>query len=138
LDIRAGTVVINGNQVSSVNSFVSSGKITGYGGTGTVSNFFNGATTTLTAIPPSGPPSTNVLLSINLVNTNVVLSWPTTAVYYVLKSATNVAAPVAWKTVTNNVTTSNGTNQVVLNISGQQSFFCLGPGVDASTMNRKL
>src|SRR6266576_1878173 len=42
LDIGAGTVVIAGNQVSSVSGFISSGKITGYGGTGIVSNFFNG------------------------------------------------------------------------------------------------
>src|SRR6478609_65513 len=139
LDIGAGTVVINGNQVSSINNFVSGGKITGYGGTGTVSNFFNGTTTTLTAIPPV-PPVANVvsILSIKLVNTNLVLSWPTSAVYYVLKSATNLAAPIIWKTVTNSVTTSNGTKQVVLNLSGQRSFFRLGPGVDTSTMNRKL
>jgi hypothetical protein len=36
LDIRAGTVVINGNQLTSVNNYVSNGKITAYGGTGTV------------------------------------------------------------------------------------------------------
>ena len=59
------------------------------------------------------------ILSIKLVNPNLVLSWPTSAVYYVLQSATNLAAPVVWKTVTNSVTTSNGTNQVVLNLSGQ-------------------
>jgi hypothetical protein len=77
-------------------------------------------------------------LSIKLVNPNLVLSWPTPAVYYVLKSATNLAAPVVWKTVTNSVTTSNGTNQVTLNMSGQRSFFRLASGVDASTMNHKL
>jgi len=139
LDIGAGKVVINGNQVSSINNFISSGKITSYGGTGIVSNFFNGVNTTLTAIP-GVPPVTNVvnILSINLVNTNLVLSWPTSTAYYVLKSATNLSAPVVWKTVTNSVTTSNGTNQVVLNLSGQRSFFRVGSGVDASTMNRKL
>jgi hypothetical protein len=51
LDIGAGTVVINGNQATSVSNFISSGKIIGYGGTGTVSNYFNGSTTTLTATP---------------------------------------------------------------------------------------
>src|SRR5439155_20428623 len=60
LDIRAGTVVIAGNQVSSVSSFISSGRITGYSGTGTVSNFFNGINTTLIAIPGSAPPVTNL------------------------------------------------------------------------------
>ncbi|MCL4787794.1 MAG: hypothetical protein KJ070_13530 [Verrucomicrobia bacterium] len=139
LDIRAGTVVIAGNRVSSVNSFISSGKITGYGGTGIVSNFYNGASTILTATPGE-PPVTNVvnLLSIQLVNTNLVLSWPTSAIYYVLKSATNLADPIVWRTVTNSVTSSNGTNQVVVNLSSERSFFRLASGVDTSTLNRKL
>lgn len=139
LDIGAGTVVITGNQLTSVGNYISNGKITGYGGTGSVSNFFNGATTTLTAIP-GVPPVTNVIsnLAINLLNPNLLLSWPTSAVYSVLQSATNLAAPVAWKTVTNSVTTSNGTHQVILNLSGQTAFFRLGSSVDASTMNRKL
>jgi len=139
LDIGAGTVVISGNHVSSVNDFISSGKITGYGGTGVVSNYFNGVTTTLTATQ-NEPPTTNMVsvLSIQLVNTNLVLSWPTSTVFYVLKSATNLAAPIVWKTVTNSVSTSNGTNQVILNMSGQRSFFQLVSGVDASTMNHKL
>jgi len=142
MDIGAGTVVITGNQLTSVGNFINSGKITGYGGTGTVRSIFNGGanTTTLTAIPGGVPPTTNVIRipSIKLVNTNVVLAWPTSAVYYVMKSATNLTAPVVWKTVTNSVTTSNGTNQVVVNTSGQTSFFRLTSGVDASTMNRKL
>jgi hypothetical protein len=140
MDIGAGTVVITGNQVTSVGNFISSGKIIGYGGTGTVSNYFNGSTTTLTASPGSVPLTTNVINipSIRLVNSTVVISWPTSAVYYVLQSATNLAAPVVWKTVTNSVITSNGTNQVTLNLSGQRSFFRLTSGVDASTMNRKL
>ncbi|HWI58290.1 MAG TPA: glycoside hydrolase family 71/99-like protein, partial [Bacillota bacterium] len=140
LDIGAGTVMISGNRVSSVNNFISSGKITGYGGTGIVSNFYNGVTTTLTATPGSGPPTNNPvsMLSAEPVGSNLVLSWPTSTVYYVVKSATNLAAPVVWKTVTNSVTTSNGTNQVVLGMSGQTTFFRLTSGVDASTMNHKL
>jgi hypothetical protein len=140
MDIGAGTVVINGNQATSVSNFISSGKIIGYGGTGTVSNYFNGSTTTLTATPGGEPPTTNVISIpvIKLVNSNVVISWPTSAVYYVLQSAPNLGAPVVWKTVTNSVITSSGTNQVTLNLSGQQSFFRLTSGVDASTMNQKL
>ncbi len=139
LDIGAGTVVISGNRVSSVSNYISSGKITGYGGTGIVSNFYNGASTILSATLGE-PPVTNVvgLLSINLVNTNLVASWPTSAVYYVLKSATNLADPIVWRTVTNSVATSNGTNRVLLNMSDLRLFFQLASGVDASTMNRKL
>ncbi|MGH7972658.1 MAG: glycoside hydrolase family 71/99-like protein, partial [Limisphaerales bacterium] len=71
-------------------------------------------------------------------NPNLLLSWPTSAVYCVLNSATNLAAPVIWNTVTNSVTTSNGTNLLLLSMSGQTSFFRLASGVDASTMNHKL
>lgn len=141
LDIGAGTVVIAGNQITSVESYISSGKITGYGGTGMVSNYFNGTTTTLTASPASGPATNSLvgMLSVQFANPNLVLYWPTSAVAYVLKCATNLAAtPVTWRTVTNSVTTSNGTNQVVLNLSGQMSFFRLDSHVDPSTMNRKL
>jgi hypothetical protein len=142
LDIGAGTVVITGNQVSSISNFISTGKITGYGGTGTVSNYFNGGanTTTLTATPGGEPPTTNVISipAIKLVNANVVISWPTSAVYYVLQSATNLVAPVVWNTVTNSVAMINGTNQVILSLSGERSFFRLASGVDTSTMNRKL
>lgn len=140
LDIRAGTVVIAGNQLSSVSSFISSGQITAYGGTGIVSNFFNGTATTLTATPGTGPPTSNApcVLSIKFENPNLLLSWPTSAVYCVLNSATNLAAPVIWNTVTNSVTTSNGTNLLLLSMSAQTSFFRLASGVDASTMNHKL
>jgi len=69
----------------------------------------------------------------------VVLSWPTSAVHSVLQSAADLAAdPVVWKTVTNSVVKSNGSNQVTLNMAGQGSFFRLSSGVDVSTMNHKL
>ena len=140
LDIGAGTVVIAGDQVSSVSNFISGGKITGYGGTGLVNYIFDGFATTLTAIPGSGLPATNVVgpLAIKLLDSNLMISWPTSAVYYALESATNLAAPVVWRNVTNHVVISNGSNQVVMNVSGQSSFFRLASGVDASTMNHKL
>ncbi len=140
LDIGAGTVAIAGNQVSSISNFIGRGKITGYGGTGMVNYSFDGFATTLTATVGNGPPATNVVgsLSIKWMFSNLVISWPTSAVYYTLESATNLAAPVAWKTVINSVTTSNGANQVVMNAFGQSSFFRLAYAVDASTMNHKL
>ncbi len=143
LDIGAGTVVITGNQVSSVDTFINSGKITGYGGTGTVTNFFNGDAniTTLTATLGSEPPATNVanLLSIKLVNSNLVLSWPTSALYHVLQSTTNLAAvPIVWKTVTNGPNTTTGVIQMTLIQPGRSTFYRLTREVDPSTMNRKL
>ena len=78
-------------------------------------------------------------LSIKLANPNLIVSWPTSAVYYVLQSATNLAATsVAWKPVTNTVTLSNRTNQVTVSVSSQTAFFRLASAVDPSTMNRKL
>jgi hypothetical protein len=141
LDIGAGTVVITGDQVASVSNYISSGKITGYGGTGTVSNYFNGSTTTLTATPGGEPPSPNAvgLLSIDLVNTNVVLSWPTSAVYYVLQSATNLtAAAVGWQAVTNPAHTSNGVIEVTVNPATQTMFFKLAREVNPGTLTGKL
>ena len=139
LDIGAGAVVIAGNQLTNVSGFINTGKITAYGGTGTVSCIFNyGANnTTITAIPGS---NVTGLLSIKLVNKNPALSWPTSAVYYVLQSATNLATkPVVWNLVTNTVSNSNGTNQVTLSVSSSQTaFFRLISAVDPSTMNRKL
>jgi len=138
MDIRGGAVVIAGNQLTSVASFISTGKIIGYGGTGTVNSQFNYSanTTTLTATPGGNIGS---LLTVKRVNNNLALGWPTSAVYYVVQSATNLAAvPVAWKSVTNVVTTSNGTNQMMLSISGQTAFFRLISAVDPSTMDRKL
>jgi len=142
LDIGAGMVVITGNQIASVSNYIGSGRIAGYGGTGTVSAAFNGIanTTTLTATPGSEPPATNQagVLSIKLAGPNLVISWPTSAVFYALQSATNLAAPVPWTPVPNSVIISNGFHQVLVIRSGQQSFFRLTSGVDASTMNRKL
>jgi hypothetical protein len=84
---------------------------------------------------------TNLLtgnLSIKFANSNLIVSWPTSAVYYVLQSTTNLFAALAWKPVTNSVSTSNRTNQVTLNVSGQTAFFRLASAVDPSTMNHKL
>jgi hypothetical protein len=138
LDIGAGSVVIAGNQVASVDGFVASGKITAYGGAGTVACNYNGTanTTTITAVKSSGEPG-NLYLSIQLANPNLTLSWPTSSVYYGLQSTTNLASPVAWRSLTNTPVISNGTNQVTLPL-GQTTFFSLNHGVDATTMYGKL
>jgi hypothetical protein len=140
LDIGAGAVVITGNQAASLQDFISAGKIIGYGGAGTVSNYYSGSTTTLTAWP-GGEPTTNPVVripSIQRVNTNLVISWPTSAIYYVLQSATNLTPPRAWRTLTNSVTRSNGVNWVTLELADRQAYFQLASGVDASTLHHKL
>ena len=140
LDIGGGTVVIAGNQIASVNGLIASGKITGYGGTGTVACNYNGTanTTTITGAAGSSASSNTAYLSIQLSGTNLALSWPTSSVYYGLQSTTNLIAPVVWKSLTNTVITANGTNNVILPLSSQATFFSLNHEVDATSMNGKL
>jgi hypothetical protein len=139
LDIGGGTVVIAGNQVASVESFIAAGQITAYGGNGIVLCNYNGTANT-TTITGSGASATNKqgYLSIQLSANNVELSWPASAVYYGLQSATNLIAPVAWQSLTNSVITTNGANEVILPLPNQATFFSLNQGVDATTMNHKL
>jgi len=142
LDISGGTVVIAGNQVASVNGFIAGNKITAYGGTGTVVCNYNGTanTTTITAVKSAGG-SGNIDLSIQLSSPNLILSWPTSSVYFGLQFATNIVSPVVWRSITNTIATTNGTNEVVLPLSiqtNQTAFFSLNNGVDATTMDGKL
>ncbi|MBE0543602.1 MAG: PEP-CTERM sorting domain-containing protein [Verrucomicrobia bacterium] len=66
LDLSGGQVVITGDRVSSVDAFIAAGKITGYGGSGTVERLFDSDanTTTLVAVVPE--PATLGLLSLGL------------------------------------------------------------------------
>ncbi|MGH7951526.1 MAG: hypothetical protein ACREFE_06365 [Limisphaerales bacterium] len=140
LDIGDGTVVIAGNQVATVDSFVASGKITAYGGTGTIACNYDGNanTTTITASEAGGTSSNTVFLSIQLSGTNLALCWPTSSDYYGLQMANNLAAPVAWQSLTNNPMATNGINEVILPLPNQTTFFSLNHGVDATTMYGKL
>lgn len=139
LDVGGGTMIITGNQAASVDSFIASGKITGYGGAGTVVCNYNGTanTTTITATKGSGA-SSNIFLSIQLSGANLALSWPTSSVYYGLQSTTNLITPVIWQSLTNTVITTNGSNKVTLPLSSQATFFSLNHGVNATTMYGKL
>jgi hypothetical protein len=137
LDIGGGTVVIAGNQVASVNGFIASGKITAYGGTGTAACNYNGTSTLITATKISNN-SSNINLSIQLSTPDLILSWPTSSVYYGLQSTTNLISPVVWQSLTNPVATANGTNEVILPLSSRTTFFSLNHGVDATTMYGKL
>lgn len=145
LDISgSGQVIINGNSTNTITTYTNAAKITAYGGLGTVGidyNNTNAGKTTLTATLGSSSPLTNGngFLNIRLSNINVVVSWPTSAVYYVLNSATNLSpAPVVWLAVTNPAITSNGVIQVTLNRAGPTRFFKLVAEVDPSTMIGKL
>ncbi|HEX3719192.1 MAG TPA: hypothetical protein VH595_14640 [Verrucomicrobiae bacterium] len=141
LDIGAGTVVIAGNQAASVNNFIATGQITGYGGIGTAMCVYNGtANTTTISATNSGGSSSNmpVYLSIQLSMSNLVVSWPVSPVYYGLQYTTNLIAPIVWQSLTNTVITTNGSNEVILPFPSQCAFFSLNQGVDPTTMNNKL
>ena len=56
---------------------------------------------------------------------NVTLSWPAYATNYRLYATTNLAPPVAWALVTNEVSTINGTNTIALPIEAGSRFFQL-------------
>lgn len=139
LDIGGGAVVISGNQTASVNSFIASGKITAYGGTGTATCTYNGTANTTTITASKNIVSSNAAyLSIRLAGTNLVFSWPAASVYYGLQSATNLLAPAVWQPLTNNPVATNGNSEIILPLPNRTTFFSLNHGVDASTMYGKL
>jgi hypothetical protein len=55
IDISGGTLTLAGNQVSDIEAFISEGIIIGYGGEGTVSVTFDGATNTTMVVGIGGP-----------------------------------------------------------------------------------
>ncbi|MCP4260807.1 MAG: hypothetical protein GY774_25265 [Planctomycetes bacterium] len=55
IDISGGTLTLAGNQVSDIEAFISEGIIIGYGGEGTVSVTFDGATNTTMIVGVGGP-----------------------------------------------------------------------------------
>jgi len=60
LDITDGTLIVDGDARATISSYVSSGWITAYGGSGSLNLDYNGANpgkTTLTATLPTGPPA---------------------------------------------------------------------------------
>jgi hypothetical protein len=100
-----------------------------------------GATTlsapvTITASVPLPPMP--IHLAITNAGANVVLSWPTSATALSLQSSSSLAAPISWASNTNPVAVSNDTFTATLPPAGAEQFFRLGPGVDPSTLDRKL
>jgi hypothetical protein len=69
---------------------------------------------------------------------NLVLSWPATAMAVSLQSASNLTSPILWRTVTNTAGTVSNQNVVTMPMTGSRQFFRLGPGVDPGTLDRKL
>jgi glycoprotein endo-alpha-1,2-mannosidase len=81
IDITAGTLIVDGDATSTINGYISSGWITGYGGAGTVNvsyNTPNAGKTTVTATqasPPSKAVSPSPANSASDVGITTDLSW---------------------------------------------------------------
>jgi hypothetical protein len=86
------------------------------GALGTV-GFDNLTYTTLVTIPP--------WLHISIAVTNVVLTWPTLASNFVLECSSGLSATNQWGLVTNDVTSSGGTNWLALPATCPARFFRL-------------
>jgi len=70
----------------------------------------------------------NMPLSVGLTNGNAVISWPLAPTGFQLQSATSLAPPVSWSSVTNAVFIANNQNVVMLPVvSGSQFFRLIRP-----------
>jgi uncharacterized repeat protein (TIGR03803 family) len=73
------------------------------------------------AVPASAPPQLTIVRS----GANVVLTWPTNAVGFILQSTTNLAPPAAWNTNLPAPTVVHGQNTVTNPISGPRKLYRL-------------
>ena len=73
----------------------------------------------------SSIPCFDVRLQASRSANNVVLCWPADAADFALLSATNLAAPVVWSSVSDTNSVVNGQNQVTVGPSGNRKFFRL-------------
>jgi hypothetical protein len=112
LDIAGGTVIINGDQTASVNAYIAAGKITAYGGSGTVNvdyNNTNPGKTTLTAASGAFPPQQGIT-GISVSGSGTTITYNTTPGFtYHLESTPDLAAP-AWSLVSGSTTNATGTS----------------------------
>jgi hypothetical protein len=78
----------------------------------------------LAGTDPANPFSSPAQLTITPSGANVILTWPTNAVGFILQSTTNLVSPVDWST-NSPVPVIAGQNTVTNSITGAQKFFRL-------------
>jgi hypothetical protein len=110
MDITTGTVNIAGNHTvtgdNSVPNYVAAGRITAYGGTGTVVDVFNGTQTVVTALPASGGPPRQNITAIMSSAVLVTITYDTTPTFsYHLESTTSLTSQ-SWSLVPGSATNS--------------------------------
>jgi hypothetical protein len=109
LDITAGTLLINGDATSIVDTYVSNGWITALGGAGTVVrdyNTRNPGKTTLTAV--ASPPPRQRVTGVTVSGGNATLTYETTAGHTYHLEATPVLSPASWVSVPGSATNAIG------------------------------
>ncbi len=109
LDITAGTLLINGDAASTVNTYISNGWITALGGTGIVVrdyNTRNPGKTTLTASLP--PPPRQVATGVTVSGGDATLTYQTTTGHAYHVEGTPGLSPTSWTTVPGTTTNATG------------------------------
>jgi hypothetical protein len=116
-----GTVLITGNQVTSVSNYISSGKITANGGAGTVAyGYDSGADKTTLQVAPPRQSVTGVAVS----GGNTTLTWQTTAGHTYHIESTPSLSPTAWTRVAGTTTNATGASVTfTFPASGDQQFY---------------
>jgi hypothetical protein len=157
LVITANAMDLDGT-VTNVQFFAGTNKLASVNGTpwnGTWSNITSGSyvltaiatdncgVTTLSApvsvsisvVPPSlAPPQ----LRITRLGTNVLLSWPSNNLPFIVQATSNLGSAIIWQTATNAITLANGTNTLTRPATKPKEFYRLAGEVDPSTMYHKL
>jgi hypothetical protein len=77
----------------------------------------------VTIYPAVSAITTPPRLTVARSGTNMILTWPTNATGFTLQSATNLASPVGWSTVSPLPVVVNGQNTVTNAISGPRKFY---------------
>jgi hypothetical protein len=115
-----GTVVIAGDRVASITSFISSGKITANGGPNVAYSFDPGANkTTLQVAPPQ-----QSVTSVNVSGGNTTLTYGTTPGHIYHIESTPVLSPTSWTRVTGSTTNATGASVTFsFPTSGDQMFY---------------
>jgi hypothetical protein len=115
-----GTVVITGNYVASIASFISSGKITANGGPNVAYGYDSGANkTTLQVAPPQ-----QSVTSVSASGGNTTITYQTTAGHIYHIESTASLSPASWTRVAGSTTTATGASATfTFPTSGAQTFY---------------